>query len=191
MLAELALKKVLTMDFHTVLDIGSGKGEHAHQFERNDRDVTTIDLKGPATYIRDYMDTILPVDYDCIWASHVLEHQENVGMFLYKCWEDLKEGGILAITVPPAKDAIVGGHLTIWNAGLLLYNLIIAGLDCSQASVKTYGYNISVVVKKKTIQHYPKLNLDRDKGDIEKLAHFFPMEVKQGFDGNINEINWK
>ncbi len=147
MLALEALNKVLEMDFETVLDIGSGSGQHAYEFRKHGKEVTTIDLSEPADYVGDYMKVFVPY-HDCIWASHVLEHQRDPGLFLEKCYRDLKDDGILAITVPPRKDAIVGGHVTLWNAGLLLYNLVLAGFDCSKASVKTYGYNVSVVVRK-------------------------------------------
>lgn len=125
--------------------------------------------------------------FDAIWCCHVLEHQRNVGAFLEKCFADLKDGGWLAVTVPPRKDEIVGGHLTLWNAGLLLYNLILAGFDCSGASVKTYGYNVSVIVRKRRA-NLPALKMDC--GDIESLAEFFPMPVEQGFSGLIGGINW-
>lgn len=187
MLAEEALDKVLTMDFRTVLDIGSGRGLHSYEFLRHSKEVTTVSLEEPAHIIGDYNDQIFYEKFDCIWASHVLEHQRNPGEFLEKCYKDLKDDGILAITVPPRKDIIVGGHVTLWNAGLLLYNLILAGFDCSEASVKTYGYNVSVIVKKKLAVHG---NLAMGRGDIEKLAHLFPMDVEHGFDGNIQEINW-
>jgi hypothetical protein len=42
----------------------------------------------------------------------VLEHQQNVGVFLAKCFDDLRDGGILAITVPPLKHEIARSPLT-------------------------------------------------------------------------------
>jgi hypothetical protein len=82
-----------------------------------------------------------------VWCSHVLEHQPNAGLFLAKLIRDCRDGGILAITVPPAKTEIVGGHVSLWNAGLLLYRLALTGIDCRDARVKTYGYNVSVIVR--------------------------------------------
>jgi len=189
--AREAFEKLIEMDFETVLDVGCGEGEHSLAFNRLSKRVTSINLTEPEnfkpSYIIDFNSAILPNNYDCIWASHVLEHQTNVGVFLTQCFNHLKNNGIFAVTVPPRKDAIVGGHVTLWNAGLLLYNLILAGFDCSEAKVKTYGYNISVIVRKKKAR-LPEL--DMDKGDIERLARFFPFSVQQGFDGNINEFNW-
>ena len=53
---------------------------------------------------------------------------KTVYLFLKKVHSLLNEGGYLAIIVPPRKPFIVGGHVTIWNAGLVLYNLILASL---------------------------------------------------------------
>ena len=172
------------MDFHSVLDIGSG-GVHANIFRAHGKDVTTINLHD-ADHVGDYLKVNLG-RFDCLWASHVLEHQRNPGDFLEKCYRDLHHNGILAITVPPLKHEIVGGHVTLWNAGLLLYQLILAGFDCTQASVKTYGYNISVIVRKKKA-HLPKLKMDN--GDINAIKRYFPIPVHESFDGRIEEVNW-
>lgn len=186
MWADLALTKLLEHDFHTVIDIGSGLGEHAHILKQYGKDVTTISLEPPADIIADFMQVDLePVD--CIWASHVLEHQPNPNSFLKKCYSLLKDDGLLSVTVPPAKHSIVGGHVNLYNAGLLLYQMILSGFDCSQASVKSYGYNISVIVRKKKAD-LPQLRMDN--GDINRLAKFFPFDAQEGFDGQLEEINW-
>lgn len=186
MWADEALIKLLGYDFDTVLDIGSGNGDHAFVLRKQGKKVTTISLEEPADVVGDFM--CVDVDpVDCIWASHVLEHQRSVGKFLERCYALLNDDGILAVTVPPAKHNIVGGHVSLWNAGLLLYNLILAGFDCSEAAVKSYGYNISVIVRKKKAE-LPELRMDS--GDILRLSDFFPLEVGEGFDGQIMEVNW-
>jgi len=172
---------VLTLSFVSVLDIGSGEGKHAEIFREHGKEVMELTYEDG-----DYLDKDLG-KFDCIWASHVLEHSPNPNLFLSKCFNDLHDNGILAVTVPPLKNDIVGGHVTLWNAGLLLYHLILAGFDCSKANVKSYGYNISVIVRKCPVI-LPKLKMDY--GDIEKLSKYFPFEAKHGFDGNIKEINW-
>lgn len=184
-----AIKKVLTLDFTTVLDIGSGGGDHADRFRNEGKQVTTIDLRSKkADYQADYLKFKVKLKpFDCVWASHVLEHQPNPNQFLKKCFSDLKDGGILAVTVPPLKHEIVGGHVTLWNAGLLLYHLILAGFDCRDAMVKAYGYNISVIVRKVKAD-LPELMMDC--GDIEKLKEFFPFNAYHGFEGRISEVNW-
>jgi len=177
-----ALDKLLTLEFDSVLDVGSGAGLHAQVFREFGKQVTTLDFKNA-----DICGNFLHVDVpkvDVIWCCHVLEHQVNVGQFLEKALDHCK---LFVVTVPPAKHDIVGGHFTLWNAGLLLYNLVQAGFDCRDACVKTYGYNISVIVEAK---RRPDVTLKMDCGDIETLAEFFPFHVEQGFDGRILEVNW-
>lgn len=185
--ASEAVEKALTLSFRSVLDIGAGDGCHAALFRSIGAEVYTCDIKPPADFVGKYTSILMPKKFDLIWCSHTLEHQPNVHSFLKKVAIDLKPGGYFAVTVPPLKNEIVGGHLSLWNAGLLLYNLILAGFDCSEAMVKTYGYNISVIVKYKPIE-LPELKMDF--GDIETLAPYFPMPVVNGFNGQIEELNW-
>ena len=189
---EAAIKLAKDYSFKTVLDIGSGPPQGvnaANFFKELAKDVTRQDINPDykPDLLGDFNNLATDKLYDCIWCSHVLEHQLNVNHFLTKIFHTLKDDGVLAITVPPRKDEIVGGHVTLWNAGLLLYNLILAGFDCKDAAVKSYGYNISVIVNKRTAI-LPELNYDA--GDINALNEFFPLGVYEGFDGNIQEINW-
>lgn len=179
--AELAFELCKNLGVSSVLNVGSGGVDLGF-----DCPVDTVDLKPPATFVGDFMSMDLQ-RYGLVWCSHVLEHQPNPNSFLKKCISHIEDDGYLAVTVPPLKHEIVGGHLTLWNAGLLLYNLIVAGLDCSKAKVKTYGYNISVVVKKSPIELPP---LKYDNGDINTLAEFFPCSVTEGFDGRLCSVNW-
>ena len=187
---EAAKKLVKDYSFNTLLDIGSGPKSAAYSlFTDNGKTVTRQDINPDyqPDLLGDFNNLATDKLYDCVWCSHVLEHQLNVNHFLTKIFHTLKDGGVLAITVPPRKDEIVGGHVNLWNAGLLLYNLILAGFDCKNAAVKSYGYNISVIVEKKTAI-LPNLNYDT--GDINALNEFFPLGVFEGFDGNIQEKNW-
>ena len=128
--------------------------------------------------------------YDGLWMSHSLEHMLNTQTALKNIRQVMKGEGWIGITVPPRKDEIVGGHVSLWNAGLLLYRLILAGFDCSEASVKTYGYNCSVILRRRWIPT-PPLNYDR--GDIEKLEPYWPngLDCRHGFNGMIREHNWR
>jgi SAM-dependent methyltransferase len=192
-------------NFHTVLDVGSGAGEHAKIFLDGGKLVTCIDT-GNSIYFnqsinkQSYNNLKLVISnfnefntnnkYDLVWCSHILEHQKNVGFFIEKCYSLLSDNGLLCITVPPLKKNIVGGHLTVWNTGLLLYNLIINGIDCSDAVCFQYGYNISIIVNKKETINIDSMNLAYDYGDIEKLKSFFPIKAYQGFNGDIEKINF-
>lgn len=184
MTAELALDKCLGLDVQTVLDVGCGKGVHSTLFRKAGKKVTSIDLAYEPTIRGDFLTCDL-APHDLVWCSHVLEHQVNPGLFLKKCFD--LTGKYFCVTVPPLKNEIVGGHVTLWNAGLLLYHLILAGFDCSQAKVRTYGYNISVLVEKKEAVLPP---LKHDFGDIEALAHYFPIPVINSFNGVIQCVNW-
>lgn len=181
----LALDKALTLDARTVLDVGSGNGDHAKAFAAAGFQVTTVDLCN-ADICGDFLTVDVP-NVDLVWSSHALEHSLNPHWFLRKCFAILNEDGWCCITVPPLKHEVVGGHVNLYNAGILLYQMILAGFDCSQAMVKEYGYNISVIVRKKEAI-LPQLRYDF--GDIEALARFFPVPVRNGFDGRLGEVNW-
>jgi SAM-dependent methyltransferase len=194
----LALQKLLdNHDFETVLDIGCGAGDHTELLQKAGKSVTGVDL-GESEYFKDNRDGVsvlvgdfntleFPQQFDCVWACHVLEHQPNVALFLKKIHGVLKEGGVLAITVPPLNFNVVGGHLNLWHGGLLLYNLVLAGFDCREASLRRYGYNISVIVKKKTAE-LPLLAFDT--GDVDRLAAYLPEGFAERLNGNIHELNW-
>lgn len=184
-------------DVETILDVGSGTGAHAELMRHLGRRVTTVDLAGPADHVGDFTAWCDgPKDFDAVWACHVLEHQPNPGIFLAACRDRLRPGGLFAVTVPPLKHAIVGGHVTLWNAGLLLYQLVLAGFDCRAARVGTYAsgpgyppYNVSVLVRRPvTPLVLPTLRMDR--GDIETLAPYFPVPVAHGFDGRLTDVRW-
>lgn len=158
-----AIRKLIAeYDFETVLDVGCGKGFHSLAFVESGKKVTGVAFSEEPWFLKDnenftyingdYNTTKLPEKYDLVWASHVLEHQPNVGNFIKRLFSHCKPGGIVAITVPPLKHTIVGGHLALWNPGLLLYNVVFAGFDCSEAAIKQYGYNCSLIVRKKKIK---------------------------------------
>lgn len=175
--------------FDTVLDIGCGKGEHTKRFIEENKIVTAIDIdyrkseyfyhnKNVNVIIDDFNQYPFNQKFDCVWACHILEHQLNVNMFLKKIFNILNDEGILAITVPPAKLNVVGGHVSMWSAGLLIYNLVLAGFNCSEAIVGQYDDDISVIVKKSAVPEEIFLALSYDVGDIRILRPFFPKCIK-------------
>lgn len=192
-----ALRRLLReKDTKTVLDVGSGAGEHARIMRLFGREVCALDLSPPADVVADFMEWETERRFDAIWACHVLEHQINPGAFLDRCRDLLRPRGLLFVTVPPLKHEIVGGHVTLWNAGLLLYQLVLAGFDCREARVGTYAsgpgyppYNISAIVQAPAVPiTLPPLKMDS--GDIETLNAFFPLPVQHGFDGRLSDIAW-
>lgn len=195
-----ALQKLLQdCSFESVLDVGSGSGAHSAIFADHGKDVTAVDF-GTSVYAAqhrddvdfkagDYLTQIFDQPFDLVWACHVLEHQVNANSFIEKLLADTAPGGILAITVPPAKDEIVGGHVSLWNGGLLLYHLVLAGNDCRHAAILRYGYNITILVRRSEINALPELSYDN--GDVERLLPFLPEGLSEPFDGNIQELNWE
>jgi hypothetical protein len=183
-----AEKLIESYDFHTLLDVGCGDGVHSDFFKKNNKIVTSTDYQ--SNYLKciigDY-NLLNFEEHDCVWASHVLEHQLNTNNFLKKIRKDTKSEGIVCITVPPLKHNIVGGHVSLWNAGLLLYHLVLAGFDCKNCSIKKYKYNISIIAKAAVFE-IPKLNYDS--GDINLLKPWLPNFCEEGFDGDTDEWNW-
>ena len=55
--------------------------------------------------------------------------------------------GILVVAVPPARNTIVGGHVTNTNAGLLLYNLVLVEFKSEDVGILNYGCNTCSVFK--------------------------------------------
>ena len=193
-------KLIKDYQFENVLDIGSGSGEHANVLGMHGKKVTALDLgtsiyatckhseKQNVTFVEaNFYEARFEGKFDCLWASHVLEHQPDPGVFIRRCMELAKENGVIAITVPPLKHQIVGGHLTLWNAGLLIYQLVFNGLDCREVAVRTYGYNVTVIVLNKKRPH---VELTCDNGDIRLLQPYFPSFAEEPFEGQIESWNW-
>lgn len=169
-----------------VLDIGGGReGSELEQIEEAGHEVRVWDVaSGDGLYGPNGMG-----QFDAVYCSHTLEHMRNPGLSLEAMYANLKTGGLLGIAVPPRKDEIVDGHVTLWNAGLLLYQMVLAGFDCSDAGVKTEGYNCMVLVRKHKAGFSPQA-LTYHTGDLQRLSAYFPFRIKSPFQGVIKEHNW-
>jgi len=153
-LTLLSLLKNYIEDFSSVLDIGSHTGNCSDIFKFLGKDVTRCEHLEiyDAEYKTDFIVTNFKKKFDCIWASQVLEHQRNVGLFLNKCFDNLNENGILALTVPHRTsddDYLEFGHCINFTPLNLVYNLVISGFDCSEIKLKSYNGNIGIILKKK------------------------------------------
>lgn len=135
--------------FSTILDVGCGRQAHSDVFRACGKIVTTIDPYFPADIQLDFLKYHPHQQFDAVFCSHVLEHQRNIGLFCDRLFAVTKLGGVLCVTTPPEMiHWVCFGHNNQLNAGFLLYHLILAGFDCSDAKILTYGYNVSVIVRK-------------------------------------------
>lgn len=189
---NLGLKQLIEQyEFASVLDVGAGAGRHARVFQRFGKQVTKLDFglsiyatqsvrDGICSLVGDINRLELDERFDCVWASHVLEHQPDANHFLRRLVGWCRPGGVLAISVPPAKFDLVGGHVSLWTPGHLLYNLVLAGVDCAEARLLHYGYNITAFVRNRPAA-LPELHYDN--GDITRLKPFLPPQFHEGVDG--------
>jgi len=163
-----------------------------------------IDHSFDSQFSGDYLKVDFPRQFDAIWCSHVLEHQRYPGLFLDKLFDDLKEGGLLAITVPSALARLMLGHCYVWTPLHLIYNLIGAGFDCREARAKCYDWQLSVLVKKRA-SGIPRISIGSmpimqgegdDFGYVPGLKDLFPAEVAERISpqceiwGEIDAIAW-
>lgn len=148
-------------------------------------------LTGKNTYsdLADYkgdinnLSNVLPNSVDVIALSQ-LHRQRNVGIYFDIAFDALKTGGELVVCVPSFSNCIGSGNTNnLWNAGTLLYNLVLAGFDCKSARLATFTNEIQLYLVK-TDRNVPKSVA------LATLNDFFPNEVFQHFDGNILEVNW-
>lgn len=188
------LSHILKYEFNTVLDVGAGSLGHSRMFHHAGKVVTALDL-GSSVYFNKNRNSskdtfeILVEDFtffessrkwDLIWASHILEHQTNVGSFLTKIISFCSEAGYICITVPIPHRNLWSGHLSLWTPGLLVYNLVLCGVDASKAEV-IFGngeFSIILLLKKVTLPS----NLVFDQGDLGKLKHLLPYWVYENSD---------
>ena len=189
------VKLLADYEFETVLDIGSGQGEHSRLMRDCGRTVKSVYFFPPADYVGDFFEVEINEQFDAIWCSHVLEHQRNVGAFLERLYGLLKPNGVLAVIVPiHPPERLVAGHLTAWSAYLLVYNLVLAGFDCKEARI-LHTYELSLIVEKTPtagVNHHNSTP-GAEAGDMLKnLEQYFPMPAKQGMtprSGNF-QLGW-
>ncbi len=186
-----ALEQCIKLPIKSVADVGSGGGEHANAFKNAGMEVTCIDY-GTSIYAEkaklenginiiytDFLKWQANDKYDLVWASHILEHQRNVGIFIEKLVDICHPNGYICITVPFPHRDIWGGHLTLWQPGLLAYNIVMCGIDLSTAKM-LYGYReISIIFQPNKVK-LPDITFDN--GDVKKMEHLFPMGFREDKD---------
>lgn len=169
-----------------MLDIGGAEGVHARFFREHGVTVDLLEAKSrpEAIFVGDYLDFKVDVPYDIVWSSHVLEHVPNVGLFLDKMHQDLHADGYCVVSVPPIKEwHMAFGHVSLWNPGILLLNAAKHGFDPVTARVAQYGYNVSLIARKRTVPC------------AKSLSDEFPAELRaqspRHFRGDVKFVNWE
>jgi SAM-dependent methyltransferase len=177
-------------NFSSVLDVGGGTGAHTRFLRLFGKEAYSIDNHDSSA---DYKGNFLSFDFqrkfDVVYCSHVLEHQRNVGAFIEKLYDVLADDGLLAVAVPVhPRERLISGHITSWNAGLLLYNLVLGGFDCRNASFIQHA-DLNLVVQKKPARggdiHSPAAW-----DHVDALAQYFPFPVTTGVNAEVIEMNW-
>ncbi|MEJ2038019.1 MAG: class I SAM-dependent methyltransferase [Desulfosarcinaceae bacterium] len=216
------LKLCKHFKFNTILDLGAGDGLVANLLEHIGKDVTTLEPfpsrkpSIPSLKIRmpdieqPYERITFNKKFDAIWCSHVLEHVRNPGLFLDKLYDDLKCGGVLALTVPYndftdcSQTNLVIGHHNRYNQWLLLYQLVCAGFDCRNVSVAVYAGMITVILQKQpnhiprtdTALFAPRQPQPPSHEEVEwfhepRLYDFLPFYCQKSvFDNQALRVNW-
>ena len=116
-----------------IADVGSGPGHQSFYMQQRGMDVVCIDYVKPVydnlTHMHPDSDTLGL--FDAVWSHHCLEHiPDPIGALMN--WRSLlKPGGRLFLTVPEIGIVMSPGHINSFNLPLLMYQLAIAGFDCS------------------------------------------------------------
>jgi len=189
------VERLASMGGELLLDVGAGSLEHSKYFASKGKKVTAIDL-GTSPYAlkkvgpgenepniellnTDFNLFVSEDQWDIVWASHILEHQKNVGHFLSKCLGHTKESGLLVFVLPFPHKEIWGGHLTYWTPGLLAYNLVLAGTSMLESSAFESHGEFVLVLRKNSVD-LSRLALAFDSGDVSKISHYLPKCVDEG-----------
>ena len=195
--AQKALEYCCDLKIKTVLDIGSGANIHANQFKRKGKKVVCVDygtsryaleskVNGIEVIKKDFLSLQIDEKFDLIWASHVIEHQKNIGTFIQKMISFCAKDGYFCITIPDPHRHLWGGHLSIWSPGLLAYNIVLSGLDLKDAIFIRGELETSLVFKMKKI-NLPN-DLTFDTGDVDKISKYLPSHLKE--DSDPWKVEW-
>jgi SAM-dependent methyltransferase len=197
--------------FKTVLDIGCGEGLVSNVFKFLDKKVTTIEPGESKPrlpefdpikidHTEDYLTLDFKEKFDVIWCSHVLEHIRNPAMFLDKIFNDLNEGGTLALTVPyndgGHPEAVVDSHINKFVISTLLYHLVSSGFDCKNVHILINNNEMAVILKKVS----NGLTTSTTSRPFSEVVSFFPESAIEhtyrddntllSFRVDGNSINW-
>jgi len=179
------LRLAMTTNPESVLDVGSGLGSHSIGFiSGGAKRVLGLDpvFQGIEHENYEHINDAYEIadigdeQFDVVFSAHVIEHIPNVQHFLIHLHKWVKDGGYLAIAAPTSRqNRLHIGHLTLWTPAHLMYNLVCAGIDCSDAYWYTSEMSIGVLVQKK-----PPISLNWRTSlpnEFKALNEFMPKQV--------------
>ena len=192
---EAALRVVSDIaDIRSLIDVGSGGDYHKRFFSYFVDEVYTNDFDvslSSQNYPGDFMEINFNRQFHVVYCSNVLEHSRNVGLFIEKLFSICEDDGFVAIMVPrPHLHRLLSGHITTWSTSTLVYNIVVAGFDCSEAKVLDGEYEKAIIVKKKPINDPSFVYRSGVIGDVIDLAKFFPWPVRHKGNGLLPSVNW-
>ena len=193
---EAALR--IVCDYHnprSIIDIGSGGDNHKRFFSFFCEQVFTNDFNEDLNNLNfpgDFMEIDFGREFSVVYCSNVLEHARNVGNFIEKLFAICEDDGIVSIIVPrPHLNRLLSGHITTWSTGTLVYNIICAGFDCSDAQVLDGEYEKGIIVRKKPIRDLSFVRRSGVVGSVNNLAKFFPWKgIRHRGPGLLPSIRW-
>lgn len=130
-----------------MLEVGCGASPYVRLFQEWGYHYTGLDPSHWATsWVASYYDvhTIcgrfeseqLPLDYDLIFAPHVLEHLNNSPEAVQRCHYLLRRGGQLMIIIPDDSDQTNPDHLWFYTTETLRTTLSRIGFDDIRMAVR-------------------------------------------------------
>ena len=210
--ASKALEKVIeNNEYRTVLDVGCGIGIHGKILEDYGKGVTGLNISKNNHYqckclknmiYENFLEFTPFEKYDVVWASHIMEHIADEMEFVKKMKNCVRKEGCIAITVPVRESNILLSRVHSYNAGRILRFLICAGIDCGDAQILEYGYNLSVIIPK-VYEIEEEVDIKkveyREVFNAENLLYYLPKEIKLEkswdnniyFNGDIKRMNWE
>ena len=168
----------------TVADIGSGPGHQAKVFKSKGCNVTCIDYLAP-TYDLNWVrpNETKGLAFDFIWSHHCLEHIPDPVAALIEWRNLLKPNGRLYLTVPEIGLTMSSGHINSFNLPLLMYQLAMAGFDCSGKQFTKARSHLRAAVIKAENYSPDKDSIMRGLRDLASLG-LFPPSVTAAIEKN-------
>ena len=207
-----ALLNYMPEGLQTCIHVEYGKEQIKYDMKRRGMQVTAIGLEiesygADLSKAKDEQINIIEADvtnmpfagqsFDCVIASHILEHVPNMGLALQEIRRVVDDDGWFLLFIPRWTEFVCAGHInTGWNLGQLIYVLCVNGFDVKNGNFIEYGYSLCAFVKKSRLELPP---LRGDRGDIEILSRngFLPFKVSNQYNndgyngGKIIAVNWK